>query len=110
MFSGSVSSLEHSIPDPPVPGPGEIASGVGSGLGWLSDRGLDFLKKHGLDLATGCVAGGAGGSPSSTSRPGGHSHLRPRPRVLTEGGAVLGGCLVGVAGTATSGVNPVRTR
>lgn len=109
MFSGSISSLEHSIPDPPVPGPGEIASGVGSGLGWLSDRGLDFLKKHGLDLATGCVAGGAGGFALFNVVTGGTPIFVPGLGWLTEAGAVLGGCLVGAAGTATSGVNSVSS-
>ena len=89
------------LPDPPVPGPGEVA-------GTVADRALAFFKEHGVDLVTGCVTGGAGGFLIFNTVSGGTPMLVPIVGPVSEGGAALGGCIIGAGGLALTGVNPIR--
>ncbi len=99
--STAPSLINNLLPDPPVPGPGEVA-------GTVADRALAFFKEHGADLVTGCVTGGAGGFLLFNTATGGTPILIPIIGPVSEGGAALGGCVIGAGGLALTGVNPIR--
>ena len=90
-------TVNDSIPNPATPSVGEVA-----------DRALSFFKKHGPALATGCITGGAGGFLAFNAATAGVPVFIPGAGWLTEGGSALAGCVVGAAGLALTGVNPVR--
>jgi RHS repeat-associated protein len=95
------SLINNLLPDPPVPGAGEV-------VGTVADRALAFFKEHGADLVTGCVTGGAGGFLIFNVATGGTPILIPIVGPISEGGAALGGCVIGAGGLALTGVNPIR--
>jgi hypothetical protein len=97
--SDPVNAVNGLIPNPPFPlTPTEL----------LSERGADFLKKHGGELVTGCLGGGIGGVLLFDAAGGGVTIVMPGIGEVTQGGAALGGCIAGAAGTVVSGVNPIR--
>jgi len=100
--------VDNALPNPATPSVGQMAGSLGSGGEFLADRALSFFKKHGADLATGCVTGGAGGFLAFNAATGGAPVFIPGVGWLTEGGSAIAGCVVGAAGMATTGVNPIR--
>jgi RHS repeat-associated protein len=101
-------TIDKALPNPPAPGVGEMAGSLRDGGEFLADRALSFFKEHGAGLATGCVTGGAGGFLAFNAMTGGAPVFIPGIGWLTEGGSAIAGCVVGAAGMATAGVNPVR--
>lgn len=101
-------TINDAIPDPPTPSLGEIEAFLRHHIGELADRALSFLQKHGGQLFTGCVTGGAAGFLLFNTATGGTPVAIPGIGWLTEGGSALLGCGIGGVGLATTGVNPVR--
>jgi hypothetical protein len=101
-------TVNNALPNPATPSVGEVAGSLREGGEFVADRALSFFKKHGADLATGCVTGGAGGFLAFNAATAGAPVFIPGIGWLTEGGSALAGCVVGAAGLAITGVNPIR--